>query len=182
MKRIVLASLIVLLAVAGAWANGNGEEQVEVEVAEGYKSATVADAVNVQWKADGDMLHLRIGAATTGWVSVGFEPSSAMKDANILIGYVKDGTAYVRDDFGTGRVQHGADTDNGGESNVSNVSGTEEDGTTILTFTIPLDSGDDLDKKLVPGQTYKIIAAYGPNGKDDYGSYHAGRGSGEIEL
>ena len=43
-------------------------------------------------------------------------------------------------------------------------------------------SGDPLDKPLVPGSTYKIIASHGPDGADDFGTYHASRGSVETIL
>ena len=53
---------------------------------------------------------------------------------------------------------------------------------TSISFTIPRNSGDALDKPLVPGVSYKIIVAYGPNGADEFGSYHGSRGSFETEL
>ena len=53
---------------------------------------------------------------------------------------------------------------------------------TSISFTIPLDSGDALDKPLVPGVSYKVIVAYGPDGADEFGTYHGSRGSFEAEL
>lgn len=106
-----------------------------------------------------------------------------MQDANILIGYVADGKAYVRDDYGVGKVMHGPDTENGGTEDVTDISGNETDGVTKLAFSIPLDSGDSKDKPLSAGSTYKVIVAHGPNGKDGFGEYHtSNRGSVEITL
>ena len=63
------------------------------------------------------------------------------------------------------------------------LEGNETDGITRIRFTIPLDSGDAFDKVLEQGRTYKVIYSYGPNGKDDFGSYHTqNRGSFEITL
>ena len=173
------------LAMGGfVFAGGEGEDGANsvVETIPGYSVANVAGAINVQWKVDGENLLVQMTAATTGWVAVGFDPSNKMKDANIVIGYVKDGTVSLRDDYGIGPVKHGPDVDNGGSDNLSGVEGTESDGVTTLRFSIPLDSGDSADKKLEPGRKYKIIASHGPDEKDDFGSYHATRGSAEINL
>ena len=106
-----------------------------------------------------------------------------MGGANILIGYVADGQAFLRDDFGIGQVKHGPDTGQGGSADFSDLEGEERDGVTVLRFTIPLDSGDANDKKLQEGESYKVIYAYGPNGKDDFGTYHTkSRGSFELAL
>jgi hypothetical protein len=124
-----------------------------------------------------------MAAVTTGWISVGFDPTDKMADANILIGYVSDGTVFLRDDFGNGQVRHAADTQLGGEEHLSNPEGDEINGATRIQFTIPLDSGDKYDRPLEPGKTYKVIYAYGPDGKDDFGAYHSrSRGSFEITL
>ncbi len=182
-KRISVLMLMMVLAAAALSANGNGEsEGAEVPVREGYSSADI-EAINFQWKVEGENLSVQLTAPTTGWVAIGFDPSRKMKDANIIIGYLDDdGKARVRDDFGTGQTRHGADTDNGGSEDLSDIEGEEADGMTRIRFTIPLDSGDSMDKPLSPGNTYTIIAAYGPDGKDDFGSYHATRGSADIEL
>ena len=90
--------------------------------------------------------------------------------------------ALARDDFGVANTRHDADTNNGGVSNLSNVEGEEVDGVTTIRFTIPLDSGDELDRVLTPGNKHKMLAAHGLNGADDFGTYHGERGSAEITL
>jgi hypothetical protein len=186
MKNAIV--FILLLAVA-AFAFAGGEDEVpagptsepQAMMMEGFKSAEGA-GVTVQWMVEGDMLTVVMSAPTTGWVAVGFDPSRQMADANIIIGYVEDGEVFLSDEYGIGNVRHGADVDNGGVDNLSGVEGSEADGATTLKFTIPLDSGDSTDKPLVAGNTYKIILAHGPNGADDFGTYHGSRGSVEVEL
>ena len=58
--------------------------------------------------------------------------------------------------------------------------GSEQGGVTVIEFKVPLDSGDEYDKPMVPGQTYRINLAMGA--ADDLNSYHAGRGTSEITL
>ena len=107
------------------------------------------------------MLNAILSAQTTGWISVGFDPTVKMQDANFIIGYVKDRKIYVRDDYGTAPGGHQSDIKIGGKNNVMQQSGYEENGITEISFTIPLNSGDPRDKKLTPRQRYKIIFAFG---------------------
>jgi hypothetical protein len=185
--RAGLLILAFLLVAAFLSAGGKKEDQsaddkdTGTEVVEGFQSVTAAN-MQLQWKVDGDSLNVIVSAPTTGWVSVGFNPSRMMKDANIITGYVKDGQAFVRDDFGTKATGHAADESIGGRDDISEASGSEANGSTQIRFTIPLDSGDSKDQVLEAGQEYKVILAYGKNGADDYSSYHAKRGSARIKL
>jgi hypothetical protein len=140
------------------------------------------DDVSLSLETDGTDLTIGITAPTTGWVAVGFDPSAAMKDANIIIGYVEGGEVFIRDDWGSGHTTHEPDTEMGGTDDVTVVSGSESDGVTSLTFTIPLDSGTPGDKAVAPGNTYDILLAYGPDGADDFEGYHRWAEVIEIEF
>ena len=140
------------------------------------------DDVFLEWGTDSSQLTISISAPTTGWIAVGFEPSAAMKDADIIIGYVSADEAFIRDDWGDGFVTHKADTELGGANNVTLVSGREENGRTELIFTIPLSSGDSFDKNLTSGQTFEVILAYGRDDDDSYEGMHAWVKKIEIEL
>jgi len=185
MVRSGFMTICILFVVAGFVLAGGGEDDdaASVVVMEGYSSENIA-GVNVQWMVEGEMLHIQAMTRFTGWVAVGFDPSRMMKGANIIIGYVENGEVFLRDDFGVANIQHDADTNNGGVSNLSDVEGEEVDGVTTIRFTIPLDSGDELDRVLTPGNTHKLLAAHGPDGADNFGTYHGSnsRGSAEITL
>lgn len=181
MKRRLSLALLIAFAAVAVFANGEGEAAPEVPQLEGFSSATAA-GVNVQWMVEGDTITVQASAGTTGWVAVGFDPSQQMADANIIIGYVEDGELFISDDFGVSRISHAHDTENGGSDDIVDAEGDERDGVTTIRFTIPLDSGDAMDKPLEVGSTYKVIVAYGPDDADDFGTYHATRGSFEMEL
>jgi hypothetical protein len=125
-----------------------------------------------------------VGYPTTGWVGIGFDPSTKMKDANIIIGFVKNGQATVTDQFGTSANFHQKDTELGGKSNLSDTSGTEIDGVTTIHFRMPLDSGDKNDRPLKQGAATTVILAPGPGGSDDLSTYHGpgGRFTLKVEL
>ncbi len=181
MRQTALVITLCVSAIAIAAAGGQGESAPQVAQADGYQRAQAA-GVDVQWRVDGDTLSVRMTAATTGWVAVGFDPTRMMADANMIIAYVENGELRIADDVGTSATSHGRDTANGGRDDIIRSSGTESDGVTQVSFAIPLDSGDPTDRPLRPGSTYRVIVAHGPNGADNFDAYHAARGSFEMEL
>jgi hypothetical protein len=57
--------------------------------------------------------------------------------------------------------KHQEDEKIGGRADLSNLSGSEVDGTTELEFTLPLNSGDAMDKPLDPENDNTVLLAYG---------------------
>ncbi|MBN2586321.1 MAG: hypothetical protein JXA64_09325 [Candidatus Fermentibacteraceae bacterium] len=127
-------------------------------------------------------LSVELSYQTTGWVAVGFDPTMAMQDANIIIGYVSSGTPAIRDDFGVTASSHAADTLLGGTHDLVIDGGSEMGGVTEIRFTIPLDSGDSYDQPLVPGNTYTVILARSADGQDSFSAPHAFVTSTQIEI
>ncbi len=146
---------------------------------QGYNEIT-AEGITLQWKISGSLLEVVLTAPTDGWVAVGFDPTSLMKDANIIIGFVKDGIPEVRDDFGSWYTSHDPDESQGGTTDVVITKGSESGKKTELAFTLPLDSGDPLDRTLVKGNTYTVILAYGT--VDDFTTRHKKRTKVGITL
>ncbi|MFO7626653.1 MAG: DOMON domain-containing protein [Candidatus Fermentibacteraceae bacterium] len=175
MKKSVVITALLLIGSCGDPAGPSG--------AEGWNNYTTDDVV-FQWRVenDGATLHVKLSAPTTGWVAVGFDPSVMMKDANLVIGYVEDGTGYIRDDFGTGATTHEADTALGGTSDVTLIDSGETGNETEIDFSIPMSSGDQYDASLTQGETYTILLAYGPSGGDDFTSAHQFVRTVSLEL
>ena len=130
-----------------------------------------------------DHLEISVTAPTTGWVAVGFEPTAMMRDANLIVGYVDaGGTLHIRDDYGTGATSHEPDVELGGTSDFYDESGSEDAGSTSVSFSLPLDSGDEYDRSLMEDNDYTVLFAYGGDGADDFSSYHAWAGLAELRL
>lgn len=159
----VLSAFLVLAAASCGDEPGgpSGDPQWMEKTVEGF---------TIAWLADDSTLAVELTAGTAGWVAVGFDPEFMMQDANIIIGYVAGGTATVRDDWGTGPTSHGADTVLGGTDDVTEPGGQESGGSTTVTFTIPLDSGDGYDRVLEHGSTISVILARGS--QDDFDVQH----------
>jgi hypothetical protein len=181
MKKVII--LIVMLAVSISFIAASGDkEEAVVSTATDSASSASLDNASLAWEVSGEEIIFTFAANTTGWISVGFNPSRVMKDAQYVIGYVADGQTAVRDDFGTGTFAHGPDTDLGGTDDIRLISGREENGWTELVFALPIDSGDEYDVPLTIGETHKILIAYGPDGKDDFRTKHTFKTSFEATF
>lgn len=126
-----------------------------------YQHSLTAEKVTFDWSVDGDNLAVKLSAPTEGWVAVGFNPVKRMQGANIILGYVKKGKVKVFDEIGTKPIQHAKDVSQEGKENVTLIGGSEENGTTTIEFTIPLNSGDVHDGVIDPAGDTVVILAYG---------------------
>lgn len=178
MKKILLISLTILTAVLIFNCSGKKTKQTSLKY-EGFNSHQVV-GMDFFWKVSGGNLEIILHAPTEGWIAVGFDPSTMMQDANFIIAYVKEGRAYIRDDYGTWMTTHEDDTAIGGTNNITIIDSDEKDGSSKIHFSIPMDSQDSKDKVLEQGKTYKVIFAYGAS--DDFTSMHRKRGSADITF
>lgn len=182
--RITLIMMAVTITFGLFFVFGSGgtkgPKQVEQFTnSKGYQQISSA-GITLQWKVSGDSLEVILAAPSAGWVAVGFDPSSMMQDANLIIGYVNDGTVVVRDDFGTWFTSHESDEALGGTNDVTIRGGKESDDGTEISFVMPLDSGDRYDKSLQAGKSYSVLLAYGKD--DNPSSMHAKKTKVNIEL
>lgn len=178
---VLVVSILIGTFFALSASAGGSQEVAPQQTENGYKIVSAKD-VTVKWKASGSDMVFEISAPTTGWISIGFDPSSVMKDADMVFGYVDGSTVVVRDQFGDGRFSHSSDEELGGTNDIVDYDGSESGGTTTLTFTIPQDSGDEYDKTLEPGTTHTVLIAYGPDGADNFDKKHKERGKFEITF
>jgi hypothetical protein len=119
-------------------------------------------------------------AKTNGWLAVGTQPGTTMKDADMVLGFVSDGKATVYDLYCTGDYgPHPPDTELGGTNDILEFGGKEVAGYTTIEFKRLLDTGDKYDRPFSKG-TNKIIWSYGLD--DQSMIKHVSRGLGEIDL
>ncbi|MGB3211913.1 MAG: DOMON domain-containing protein [Desulforhopalus sp.] len=169
LKRMIVGTCMILCATV-----------INIEAAE-YDHEVKDKDISFAWKVDGETLAVKLEAKTDGWVGVGFNPVKEMMGGNYILGYVKNGVAEVVDDYGYDENKHKSDTKLDGTTDVTLVGGTEEDGTTIIEFTIPLETADKNDKKIdVNGDTI-VLLAYGA-GRDSFRSKHRYRNSHKVNL
>jgi hypothetical protein len=145
-----------------------------------YMSEMTYDGYELYWANDNESVYVAMKAQTDGWVALGIQPGSRMKDADMIFGFVKDGEVNVFDSFSTGDFgPHPPDTELGGSFDIISFGGKEADGYTIIEFKRALDTGDQYDNKLSTGKN-QIIWAYGS--ADAITLKHTSRGYGEITI
>ncbi|UCF70764.1 MAG: hypothetical protein JSW49_00350 [candidate division WOR-3 bacterium] len=157
--RLIKTGLI-LMAAAALIAGCGGDDG-------GYNTKTV-EGITLSWRTNDadDSLLVKVSATTIGMVLIGFydDPLNGLRDANIITGYVVSDTAYVRDNYGTGEEAYAPDTTApGGTDDVTEKDGSEVEGVTEISFTIPLNSGDARDIVLELGQEHVVFLAWGTN-------------------
>ncbi len=135
---------------------------------------------SLYWRSDNEYAYFGMQVMTTGFVALGIQPGTTMKDADIIFGYVEDGNAVVADLFSAGAFgPHHEDTELGGVNNITEFGGTENDGVTTIEFKRALDTGDEYDIPLDQGVN-KVIWSYGSS--DSMDRKHINKGYGEINL
>jgi hypothetical protein len=169
--RIITALLLLFFTFTLS-----GEQPKITEIP--YNTVTI-NKITFSWRVNGDMFDIMLSAPTTGWIAAGIDPKMKMKDADMYIGYVKDGKTFILDSYGTGIFEHESDVLLGGTDNVKKASGKEDGKITTLSFSIPMASSDKFDKKLTKGK-HKIILAYGDS--KDFVLEHLRTAKTEIEI
>ena len=134
------------------------------------------------WRSGDEKLYAGMTGDSTGWISVGFNPASAMKDADIILGYVEDSILKVHDMYSIGVYgPHPDDTDIGGEYSILSSGGMEKDGTTTVEFSRYLDTGDSYDSKLSEGADVKFIWSVADRDDPEF-KHNVAKGSGSFTL
>lgn len=135
----------------------------------------------IYWSNDDDYIYMAVKGQTSGWISIGFEPTLAMKDADMVFGWVSGGTTTVLDVYSTGTFgPHPPDQQLGGTNDLIETGGSEVGEFTIIEFKRKLNTGDNYDKSFTKGQNINII--WGLGSSDSFESRHTTRGSGSIKL
>jgi len=146
-----------------------------------YKNNKEYGKFTAYWYNDDEYIYMAIKGQASGWVSIGFEPTMAMKDADMVFGWVSSGIPTVLDIYSTGAFgPHPPDQQLGGTNDLIETGGSEAGGFTIIEFKRKLNTGDKYDKSFTKGQNINIIWALGAS--DSLESPHITRGSGSIKL
>lgn len=172
LRKVQCTIVAVSMLLAGSVVSGFAAD---------YAHEVKAKEMTFAWTADGDKLAVKVAAPTESWVGIGFNPTEEMKDANIIIGYVKDGEVKIVDEYGDRETSHSSDTKLGGSDDVTIVGGSEEGGVTTIEFVIPLNSGDKSDNVIDVNSDTKVILAYG-SGRDSFRPRHKFRTAIVVNL
>jgi hypothetical protein len=145
-----------------------------------YYGAENHDNIEIHWRSDEQYIYIGMKAKTSGWVSIAFQPASRMKNADMVLGLVKNGKTIIFDLFSTGDFgPHHPDDELDGAQNILEFGGSEDNEFTIIEFKRALNTGDDYDIQVSSGEN-KIIWAY--SSSDEITHKHTKRGYGNIVI
>jgi len=134
------------------------------------------------WKIDGEMISIAMKAKTIGWVSVGIDPESKMKNADIYIGWVTNaGITELFDTFCSVEMgPHPPDVDQEGTNDIMSFAGKDDGTYTTIEFTRKLDTQDLKDKVIPKLGKLNIMVAYGAT--DEFKPRHIFRTTNTIDI
>ncbi|MBP2133394.1 hypothetical protein J2128_001348 [Methanomicrobium sp. W14] len=137
---------------------------------------------SMKWSINEDIVYFKMTGDSKGWVAVGFNPTSVMKDADIYLGYMDGDLGSIHDMYSTGRFgPHPDDTKQGGEFSVLNYTVSESGGKTTVEFSRYLDTKDTYDSVIEEGETVDFIWAIADRDDPDF-KHSVAKGSGTIVL
>jgi hypothetical protein len=164
-KRNIVAVFAVLISVflGHAWADSLAVKDTAMKI-------STVDKFTFCYKIEGADLKATVSYPTAGWVAVGFNPKTVMKDAHIILGAVINGKPSVIEEFGTGMFSHKPVASVFGKTELISSDCSIESGHTTVLFSIPLESANGKIAKIVAGRETKVIFAAGAS--DDIQKKH----------
>jgi len=139
---------------------------------------------SLYWTIDEEagVIYFGLVSPASGWIALSLAPTGPrMKGGDIVIGYVKDGQAFVRDDYAHEVVSHTADVElsQEGSDNILASAGSSGPSGTVIELVRPLVASDAYDKPISPDLMRAQIAY---SEVADFESYHVARAAIEINF
>lgn len=155
-------------------------KSIVLEEASGYGYS--GGRLELSWKNDADFIYMALKGYTHGWISIGFEPTEWMKDADIIMGSVNGKNTTLLDEYSTGNYgPHLNDTVLGGNYDVQESGGKDEGNYTVIEFKRKMNTGDKFDKSFSPGENISIIWAMADTKNSDV-KHNIAMGEGVLSL
>jgi DOMON domain len=144
-----------------------------------FKKATV-NGMTFHWRFDKDHLQCQASAPNKGWVAIGFNTKDELSGTNLIMGAVEQDFVTIDDRFIVKPGEHKSIIDLGGSEAVVHRSGTEENGVTTISFSIPLSVNDKFHHNLLEGKEYYVLMAFSQ--EDDFQHHSIMRTTIKLKL
>ncbi len=136
----------------------------------------------VNYRFDSLYIYMGIEVKNNGWFAIGFDPSRAMKDADMIIFYEEKNELKALDSYSTGVFgPHKGDKELGGKEDILDFAYKRMDNGYVVEFRRLLNPEDKFDKVLNIGKTHKLIYAMS-NSHDISKKHNLVRGSADFKL
>lgn len=145
-----------------------------------YSSCQSVGDIKVFTRVVDDSVMFGLTANTEGYLALGIDPEGYLKDVDMIMCAIIDGSIVVGDHSGGGKHwPHPADIDAGGKMDLTDIGGGRDGTAAVFEFSRKLDTGDGRDKALQIGEN-RVIWALGKT--SDFNGPHSRRGSGALIL
>ena len=119
-----------------------------------------AEDFTLKWEVEKDHVRFTITAPTDGWVAIGFTEDEDIVNSNLIMARMKNGMPYAEDQYIVGFGKHPTVESLGVESRIFDLSGTEENRSTTMSFSISQEKLDDYHFALMEGTAINVWLAY----------------------
>lgn len=136
--------------------------------------------MEVSWHYQNGRIYFEMIAPTEGWITIGFNTKQGTTGASLLMGRVVNGETEVVEYYTKSPGNYVPITNFGFKSKVENISGTEENRITTITFSLPTKAHSKYQKDLFEGNQYTLILAYSRD--DDFQHHSIMRTSKQVKL
>lgn len=140
----------------------------------------VKNDMEVSWHYLGDRIHFTMSAPTAGWVTIGFNTSTSMTGAYLLMGRVRANKAEVLEHYTISPGNYKSFPELKTPSFIADVQGEQDSEKTTLKFSVPIKALNKYQKDLSKGLSYHLILAYSQ--EDDFQHHSIMRSSINITL
>jgi len=178
--RTISLLMLLVLGLVAVGLTQTQEPSIDGKITAGeYRNLYYSNPIRMSlyWSIVGDTLYIGLRAPAEGWLAINFMQMDGAIHGDTIIGFVDPGLFSDKLELADqvapedGHFPHVNDTEVGGEDNILDKDGTENDGVTVIEFSRKLMTGDENDTAIMEGMGTMVMLAYAPEG-DDYQTYH----------
>lgn len=180
---IILLHLLILVPTTTVFAHGNDGKSVLDGDTLYYTNKTRHFSMTIEHKSNSSEYIITLKAKAKGWIAVGFGRTVIMKDAEMILGYIKNGECVYSHDFGVSQIKHVPISTLDPilqTPMLTLISAEEKDGVTTIVFSRPSTLKGKYYKEFARGKKMEFM--YALSAQDDGVSKHAERGAIDIVL
>ena len=167
LKQIVAITLLLTLTI-----NCQSQQKMMQTISK--------NRVNVHWHYQGDRIYFEMSAPTDGWVTIGFNQSTGIQGAYLLMGNVINGQTNLVEHYTLSAGNYQPIKKLNGQVQVKDIEGVEKGNKTTIKFSLPILAASKYQKDLSKGSEYVMILAYSQ--ADDFQHHSMMRTSMKVKL
>ncbi len=134
----------------------------------------------IEWEYRKERVFFTISAPTGGWVCLGFNDKNDIVNTNLILCCVKSGNLEIADHHTIGMGNHQPTEKLGGIVAFQDATGSEKDGKTSVSFSMPIEAADKFHYALREGTKCWFICAF--SAEDDFQHHSLMREHREVVL